>query len=100
MNPISQMKIIFDDEYSRLYFDEVNNDYVLWLLISHVMWYDVYIRLLKEEVNLFIDSDHTFHEIQFRHFANDVALSRPGLVGKSTNWDDRILLREEKSKLP
>ncbi len=99
MISISKMKIIFSDEYSRLYFDEVNNEYVLWLLISHVMWYDVYIRLLEAEVKLFIDSDHTFHEIQFRHFANDVALSRPGLVGKYTPWDDRILLREEKTDL-
>ena len=95
----SHMKLIFDDEYSKLYFDEENQYYVLWLMISHGMWYDVYIRLLKEEVTLFINSDNSLNEIQFRHFANDVALTRPGLVGKSTFWDERILPRGENEHL-
>ena len=30
---LENMKLIFDDEYSRLYFDEANRYYVLWLMI-------------------------------------------------------------------
>ena len=92
---LENMKLIFDDEYSRLYFDEANRYYVLWLMISHVMWYDIYIWLTNEEVSLFLNSDHSIDEVQFHHFANDVALSRPGLVGRNSIWDDRILVREE-----
>ena len=86
---LENMKLIFDDEYSRLYFDEANRYYVLWLMISHDIW------LTNEEVSLFLNSDHSIDEVQFRHFANDVALSRPGLVGRNSIWDDRILVREE-----
>ena len=81
---LENMKLIFDDEYSRLYFDEANRYYVLWLMISHVMWYDIYIWLTNEEVSQFLNSDHSIDEVQFRHFANDVALSRPGLVGRNS----------------
>ena len=66
---LDQMKLIFDDEYSRLYFDEAN-------------------------------SDHSISEVKFRHFANDVAISRPGLVGRNSSWDDRILLREDDRDSP
>ncbi len=97
MMKMNELKLIFDDEYSRLYFDEVNQYYVLWLMITHVMWYDVYIRLIDEEVSQFLAKENTLDRVQFRHFANDVALSRPGLVGKSTTWDERILLRENKN---
>jgi hypothetical protein len=94
------LKLIFDDEYSRLYYDEANQYYVLWLMITHVMWYDVYIRLIQEETNVFLSKENILDTVQFRHFANDVALQRPGLVGKFTIWDDRILAREEKPNLP
>lgn len=97
---IKDLKLLFDDEYSRLYYDETNQYYVLWLLITHIMWYDVYIRLIEDETKLFLKEENKIDEVQFRHFANDVALTRPGLVGKSTIWDDRILLREEKPNFP
>jgi hypothetical protein len=97
---LDQMKLIFDDEYSRLYFDEANGYYVLWLMISHVMWYDIYIQLTSEEVSQFLNSDHSVSEVKFRHFANDVAISRPGLVGRNSSWDDRILLREDDRDSP
>ncbi len=97
---IKDLKLLFEDEYSRLYYDEANQYYVLWLMITHIMWYDVYIRLIDEETNLFLGEENKIKEVEFRHFANDVALTRPGLVGKSSIWDDRILLREEKPNIP
>ncbi|HMV42563.1 MAG TPA: hypothetical protein PK079_15695 [Leptospiraceae bacterium] len=92
------LKLIYDDEYNKLYFDEVNQYYVLWLMISHVMWYDIYIRLIDEEVKKILKPDGEINEVEFRHFANDIALCRPGLVGRYTPWDERILYRKNIEK--
>jgi hypothetical protein len=90
------LKLIVDEEYEKLYLDEVKQCYVLWLIISHVMWYDIFILLEEKEVKNFLDEDGKVNLANFKHFANYVALHRPGLFGKTTPWDERILFREER----
>ena len=79
---LDQMKLIFDDEYSRLYFDEANGYYVLWLMISHVMWYDIYIQLTSEEVSI-----KQFGYVERKQSLSSVCFGMKNTFHKSSIYD-------------
>ena len=72
--------------------------YILHAIINHIMWYDVYIQILENEVEPFLGKDGKFSKTEFDKFVSSIIKFKPGL-GRKTPWEERILPREIETKI-
>lgn len=88
------LSLVLDLEYDKLFFDSEKNRYYMYLLITHIAWYDVIIELDDSDTANFLRDGQVDRE-KFRKFASETAVSRPGLTYRTNPYDSKILQRTD-----
>lgn len=92
------LTLVLDLEYDLLFFDSEKNRYYLYLLITHICWYEIILELDENDVFQFM-SDGKLDQEKFRKFASAIAASRPGLTYMKNSYDSKILDRSDSRAL-
>ena len=95
MNLIIQ---IVNHEDRKLFYDLEERIYILYLVLNHIMWYDVYINVIEEEANIFLGHDGSLNLSKFESFVSQIARFKPGL-GRQSPWEERVLPRSFEDKI-
>lgn len=88
------LSLVLDLEYDKLFFDSEKKKYYMYLLITHIAWYDVIIELDDSDTANFLTEGRVDRE-KFRKFASETAVSRPGLTYRTNPYDSKILHRTD-----